>query len=330
MEIFQPICAYFTGKVAFLDDQSAFLDSLALRLPDSLNFQMETNPNTVLDFINAQPSLQLNILQKIEITDLEKPVDCPINVNVTNIRSIMLQAKRFSHYTVLVVDQFMPQMNGIEVCEKLSQHPIKKIMLTSKANNQLAINAFNKGIIDHFIAKDEQDIVSHLQFTILNLQQKYFQKWSAPVIEAIKTVSDSFLKSTKFIPEFNIFIKKYAICEFYLLDTIGSYVGLDSEGNTYYFLVKSKTQMDYYIDIVKNSSVNKDILTALKERRKLPYFFNETQEQANIEQWENMLHNINKCVDTFYIAMTKSNYALKQNEEFISFKQYLEKNSVYK
>ena len=126
MEISQPICAYFLGKVAFLDDQSTFLDSLSLRLPSALNFQMYTDPNTVLDMINAQSSLQPNILQKIDTTDLEQPVDCAVNVNVKNIRNIILQAQRFAHYTVLIVDQFMPQMNGVDVCERLSSHPIKK------------------------------------------------------------------------------------------------------------------------------------------------------------------------------------------------------------
>jgi len=42
-----------------------------------------------------------------------------------------------------------------------------------------------------------------------------------------------------------------------------------------------------------------------------------------------MLYDINKCIDTFYIAMTKPNFPWGQNKELISFGRYIqEKGNV--
>ena len=74
---------------------------------------------------------------------------------------------RFNDVSVIIVDYYMDEMNGIEVCETLSKHPAKKILLTGGADKEnIAIDAFNKGIIHRFINKTDPDFPSQIRQAI--------------------------------------------------------------------------------------------------------------------------------------------------------------------
>ncbi len=69
---------------------------------------------------------------------------------------------RFDDLSVLVVDYAMPEMTGIEFCAQFRGHRVKKMLLTGAEERDVVFDAFNQGIIDHFVAKNDDALVDHL------------------------------------------------------------------------------------------------------------------------------------------------------------------------
>ena len=90
---------------------------------------------------------------------------------------------RFSLTRVCVVDYAMPAMSGLRVLSELTDWTGSRILLTGRADEQLAVSAFNRGLIEQFIPKQSPGLRLHLTSTILNLRQlpeeRYQQVWRA-------------------------------------------------------------------------------------------------------------------------------------------------------
>jgi CheY-like chemotaxis protein len=66
--------------------------------------------------------------------------------------------RRFNLASVLAIDNGMPGMDGIQLIEKLSSSPARRVLLTGEADADFAVNAFNAGLIDKFIAKSSANL----------------------------------------------------------------------------------------------------------------------------------------------------------------------------
>lgn len=328
MELTQPLAFYFPGAVLCVDDNPAFLDGLALNLPHSLNIHTQTNPLTALQTLIAQGNLNhdSSLIAPIDDSDSDEDLDCPVNVYISKIIDIAHEAKRFSCVTVMVVDQSMPEMNGLDLCAKLKGHQVKKIMLTGEPGNTLAIDAFNKGLIDHFIAKKDPHRMAYLESAINNLQQRYFQVCSGLVLSSACAQSSSFLSSPLFLDQFNAFLKDFAICEFYLLDTMGSFLGLDASGKAHWFLVKNKKQMADMCSIAKSTDADPTIIKALHDNAGLIYFLTAKEQNVPVENWDSLLHPITYKAGDFVIAVVEGNIS-GFDPNVLSFKAFQEKVS---
>ncbi len=80
-----------------------------------------------------------------------------VNINIEAIRNELFNANRFDEVITLVLDYAMPGMTGLEVFKKLNKLSVRKILLTGEAGLDLALEAFNEGIIYKFILKNTPD-----------------------------------------------------------------------------------------------------------------------------------------------------------------------------
>ena len=74
-------------------------------------------------------------------------------------------------------------MSGLKVLSDLTDWPGARILLTGRADEQLAVSAFNRGLIDQFIPKQSPDIRQRLTDAIHGLlhkpNQRHEQTWRA-------------------------------------------------------------------------------------------------------------------------------------------------------
>lgn len=77
--------------------------------------------------------------------------------------------ERFGLTRVCVFDYAMLGMDGLQALGELTDHQGGRILLTGQADEHVAVSAFNRGLINQFIAKQAPDISQHLVLVVLRM-----------------------------------------------------------------------------------------------------------------------------------------------------------------
>ena len=91
-----------------------------------------------------------------------------INVSIEKLKK-MLNDSCHQDISVLFIDYHMPEITGIDFLREIRHLPIKKALITGEQDYKVAIDAFNSGLVDAYVRKDDpmfpdkiQNIVSEL------------------------------------------------------------------------------------------------------------------------------------------------------------------------
>src|ERR1700679_2704533 len=160
-QIFYPTFCFYPTTVLLIDDNQAFLDNLQLNLNPHLIFSTCTQPKEVLEIITNQkeksPRAVIdNCFKKNNyiINESDNFPDHTLSIDLSELYHAVYNPNRSDFIITLIIDHDMPGMKGLELCNHLKNNSVKKIMLTGAAEANIAVDAFNKGIIDQFILKN--------------------------------------------------------------------------------------------------------------------------------------------------------------------------------
>jgi CheY-like chemotaxis protein len=169
------------GSLVLLDDAPGFLDMLVAALPRRWNVETFVQPQACLNYLQQEPprwDADLWAHQRlVENWHKGQPL----------IRQILqywtANPERYALTRVCVFDQTMPAMTGLQALEELVDWPGHRILLTGNADERLATEAFNRRLIDQFIAKQSDQMSTRLAEAIQMLMDRpnprYHQIWSA-------------------------------------------------------------------------------------------------------------------------------------------------------
>lgn len=304
-------CFYYPTTVTIIDDNEIFLDNFINNLNNDIPYKKFNCPKEALFFLKNQlqisPSSQEFIQLSTHLSDeFIHPGKSIININFSDIHNKLYDSNRHNLTSVIVVDHDMPSMNGIDFCKSLINFPIKKIMLTGAADHKVAIKAFNEGIIDKFILKDDPDVFQSIDNAIFELQQEYFSNLSELIIRNITATSYSYLENEKFIHFFHNIIQSNNIVEWYLIDSLGSFIFLNKKSELLWLIIKSTYDIESDYQIAQDQNANPDIINMLKDKKKLLFLFSEDDYKKPVEKWISHLHNtttIDEIPDCYYILI---------------------------
>src|SRR3989339_1450185 len=292
MTRFKIICFYHPSSVVIVDDNAEFLENLPENLSNQSKYTLFDSPETALTYLETQNKASLmqdDFSGKTE----DFATGRSLNINFPKIRSLAKNTNRFEVPLVIIVDYDMPQMNGLEFCQKLSgQH--KKIMLTAAADHKLAVQAFNDNIIDKFIAKDDPHIFEKIDKAVDELQKSYFAALSTPIVKELSATA-SFLVNPIFQAFLNNIIQKNNVTEFYLADAMGSFILVNDKNELFWLSVQSDQQIENYLSIFQDEdNAPKEIVNALRQKEKLLCLFSEEDFNQPFENWGNYLYPAHK------------------------------------
>ncbi len=320
---------YHPTTALFLDDNINFLNSIPFAIDDDLPYITESDPCKALLTIESYGSHV-----PFHITDMEKYDEGydatqnsnSIHINIQNLYEKIYNPKRFDQISVVVVDYSMPKMNAIDFCRKISDPYIKKIMLTGAADSEIAVQAFNEGIIDKFFVKGKDDI-SNINLIIRDLQKKNFLDRSLVIQDLFLDNSTSILKESDFIHVMESLMEQYDIIEFYLVESSGSYLFLDRDGAVKWFFVRSQEEMKMFCELAISVGLTYDTVKEIEQGRKMPCFPQHIPfYSADSEQWESCLYETtpySSSYGTFYYAFIEDQFLELQSDNIIAFNDYM-------
>ncbi len=258
-----------------IDDSDSFLKSLSFQLDPALASKAFHDTGAAIDWLDGQrraeqaPNSQLHASYDTYPNSHE---ECNVAFDIDQIHRISFQRKRFMTPSVLVVDYSMPQMNGVQLCEALRHLPCKKILFTGVADEKVAVEAFNRGLIDRYIKKSDDDALDKLEAEIVALQREYFAARSDPLRDMLALHNYNFVSDPLFAEMVKGLIKEMRIVEHYVYSNPPGILMYDAEGQAQLMVVETEAGMNSHFEVACDSDAPDSLLKALRERCIIPWF----------------------------------------------------------
>ena len=176
--------------VCFVDDNESFLHSLDLELPADWAYRTFVDPIEALAYLNEKPPRAPLAERCFSVDDTNHSL---IHVDLNLIEQEINYSERFRQNSVVIVDYSMPSINGLDFCDKLTDPYIRKIMLTGVADEKVAVQAFNAGLIHRFIPKNHPHALDNIIGFVSELEKEYFNQYRAQLQNSLAINPPGFL-----------------------------------------------------------------------------------------------------------------------------------------
>lgn len=175
------------GGVIFLDDDRDYLEMLGEVMPPDWYARLFLRPAACIELLLQEPPRwEADAWAQQEIINRWREGAALIPQVLRYWRED--GTARFALTRVCVVDYSMPAMSGLRVLSELADWSGSRILLTGRADEQLAVSAFNRGLIEQFIPKQSTDIRLRLSDAIQSMRQlpdaRHEQIWRATLSQA--------------------------------------------------------------------------------------------------------------------------------------------------
>ncbi len=290
MEYTFPVCHlfYYPTQVMLVDDDPNFLDAVSLLLPRTLSYRQFQSPRQALDHINSAQQ-HASLIRRVYSSYKTGPFDSDTltHIEINELYKEIYNPERFSTPSVVVVDYSMPSMNGLEFCASLTNPFVKRILLTGQADTEIAVQAFNDGLIDQFISKKDHDLETKLNRSIAALQQQFFSRSFKLITDPVIANSQCrFINNAEFIAYFNALRQSRKIVEYYLIDEpYSGFLLLDAKGRVSVLLIMPQLRLAEHLALCNKWGVPQGLSDALQQGTMIP-LFNAVAEDA---QWQAMI-----------------------------------------
>lgn len=293
------LCCYFPTKVIFVDDDEGVLKSINSFINhDIANYDFFTNPHAALKVINSSISTDF----------ITASISSP-EAKIYELYKAMHNAKRHEEVSTVIVDFQMPAMNGLEFCEKIKNPYIRKILHTGVADENIAVQAFNKGIIDGYIKKQDFNKEKIVNEFIHTSQLTYFKMLTDVLVGSVyKEINSTNPEETAFydpvfIQYFDELVKKHNICEYYLNETVGGFICLSRKGelSTLYAFTAATledNQINTYATLRDLIDLEAPSYAALikdieEDRKTMCFpFYGESCMDIDVDNWKNHIYSL--------------------------------------
>jgi CheY-like chemotaxis protein len=236
-----------------VDDCDAFLSSLSVHLDPVVATRSFSDPRAAVAWLQQHCAPEAHL----ELADIHR---------------ISTRPERFAHPSVVVVDYDMPGMSGVDFCRAIAGLACKKILFTGIADEKIAIDAFNQGLIDRFIRKNDKDALEKLETQILELQEAYFAAKSVPLRELLALHGYGYLCDPAFPALVHAVSEQYQIVEHYLHPDPPGLLMCRADGSAYLMVIESEDSLRAHIEVAIDNGAPRGLTSALASRRLLPWF----------------------------------------------------------
>ncbi|HYD78078.1 response regulator [Ramlibacter sp.] len=175
-----PLCSR-PGTLAFLDDDPDYLEMLAMVVPRGWHARLFAQPRECMARLQQElPFWEADAWSQQELVDQWR-AGRPLVPQVLTYWA--RNSERFALTRAFMVDYSMPEIDGLQVLAEMGDWPGARVLLTGQADDQIAIDAFNSGLIDQFIPKQTGDIGQRLHEVVERLMASphptHAQTWRA-------------------------------------------------------------------------------------------------------------------------------------------------------
>ncbi len=327
-----PCCIHPT-QVFVIDDDDEMLRHLSQILPkDCASYHYMSGPEAALTYINKSDNPSPFPNRYINNFEEDAWEHRCLDVNISDTYQEIYRPERFEEISTIIVDHSMPEMTGLQLCEKIKDPNIQKILLTGVADEHLAIRAFNDGLIHHYIRKQDLDLEKQLSQAVESAQWRYFNKLSEVTLKAITSVN--YLNHAITDPKFQDFFKQImqknsfapsGFTEAYLCEAMGTYLFLTEAGESYGLVVNNEDQIKTWTESANALDATPNLLQELADKAKMIWYHSRDGAlEPPGQEWVHYAHTpeiIQGANENYYYILQPNLFDIDKSR-VLSFKEY--------
>jgi CheY-like chemotaxis protein len=295
-------------SVVIVDDSPDFLTNIGLQLDPQLALRRFVSPYDGLVAVNgatAATDPAGRFFSPYKQRDDLNAGEHVISLGLDTIHQEVLNPNRFQRVSVAVVDYAMPEIDGLEFCASIKDPKVGKILLTGKADERIAVKAFNDGLINRFIRKQDPDAIGQLASAISELQREYFARLERMISEALAVGAYSFLRDPAFVSIMEGMQQEKQIVEHYLVSKPQGLLMLDASGNAWRLVVMDQEGLRSQTEIAKDLDAPDELIHQLTSGRVVPYFWRSGGEYSPLDpDWQANLYPAEVCGELRYTLVS--------------------------
>lgn len=291
MTISLPVYQHPTS-VVLVDDSASFVASVEYQISPNLAVKSFLDPHEALGWLGGQYHSDDGKLLPIRIGYDEQTFSFErrtIALDVDQIYRIVLDAERFNTAAVVVVDYAMSAINGLDFCRALRGLPCKKILFTGEANEMIAVEAFNQGLIDRYLKKSDPSAMERLEYEIATLQKEYFIERSGTLKDLLVQHTYSFVSDESIVKLVDSLIAQHGFVEYFLFPDPAGILFFDADGKATLMVVETRAGLISHLETAQDYDAPVELRTALRDAQVVPFFWKSggmyTEKSLNWEQY---------------------------------------------
>jgi CheY-like chemotaxis protein len=254
------------GAIVFLDDDQAYLEMLAMVLPRQWHIRFYLRPQVCINQLQQEPPLwEADAWAQQQMIDNWR-AGRPLIPQI--LRYWANEQQRYGLTQVCVFDYAMPGMDGLQALGELTDWPGGRVLLTGQADEHVAVSAFNRGLIDQFIAKQTPDISQYLIAVVQRMidrpQMRHSQIWRA----ALSQPQHALLQVPSVARQLNSLASAHWV-EHVVIGQPFGILGMDAEGRVSWLQLESAADLTELAELAEIQGVGAAAVADIREGRTL-------------------------------------------------------------
>lgn len=256
------------GAVSFLDDDADFLEMMGLVMPRGLHIDLFLRPGDCVAHLQGQRMrFEADQWRQQEIVDRWRKYCAPMIPQI--LRYWAAERARYGLTQVLVIDYAMPAVNGVELLRSLSDWPGARILLTGQADEQIAVDAFNGGLIQQFIPKQSTDLTQRLLAAIRRLQGLVAARTAHVWRSTLKPRQSALLGYTSVARDLSRLMERRRWVEHVIIGAPFGILGRDAGGHAEWLQLEPVSGLDELAELADGSVATPAALDDIRRGRQL-------------------------------------------------------------
>ena len=254
------------GSIVFLDDDTDYLETLAMVIPAAWQVALYSRPSAFLRRMREEPAhWEADAVQQLQMIERWRQGQ-PLIPQVLHYWAS--RPERYQLAQTCVVDYAMPGTDGLTVLNTLLDWPGSRVLLTGQADEQIAIQAFNNGLIDQFVPKQTTDITRHLLGVLQRLAQAPHPRLNT-VWRSVLTPNQLSLLQ---IPSVAQYLRDYTLnhwVEYVVIGEPFGLLGMDGHGQVHWLQLEPTASLGDLAELAASAALGMDTIHAIRSGERL-------------------------------------------------------------
>lgn len=256
-----------SGSIVFLDDDLDYLDMLGMVMPTHLQVELYMRPTTFLERMREEPARwEADAAQHLQMIERWRNGH---HLLPQVLRYWANHPARYQLVQTCVVDYAMPGTDGLKVLNNLLDWPGSRMLLTGQADEKIAIQAFNGGLIDQFIPKQAPDIAGRLLGALVKRASTPHPRLNTLWRAVLQPAQQSVLQVPSVTSALRQLTQKRWV-EYVVLGEPFGLLGLDSDGRCQWLQLEPSESLDEPAELAGTAGLGLDVVRAVQAGQLLP------------------------------------------------------------